>query len=241
MFRHISTSSDRKAVGIHGQNEKLFATCIFGVVKFLGALVCAFFLVDVIGRKRSLTIGIALQTISMGYIAIFLTVVGTPDPNSFTASQKSASIGAIVMIYVSGFAWALGWNGIQYLLNAEIYPLRIRAMSSSLIMMIHFANQYGANRAVPQMLLPVSKGGLGPAGGFWFFVGLTIFGGLWAWFFIPETAGLSLEGMDRLFTLKWWQIGRHGNREARMLQGAHDEKIDQICAKDRTAVHVEQM
>jgi hypothetical protein len=30
------------------------------------------------------------------------------------------------------------WNSIQYLLNAEIYPLRIRAVSSSLVMCFHF-------------------------------------------------------------------------------------------------------
>jgi hypothetical protein len=36
------------------QNEKLFATCILGIVKFVGAIICAFSLVDVIGRKRSL-------------------------------------------------------------------------------------------------------------------------------------------------------------------------------------------
>lgn len=41
-------------LGISGQNEKLLATCVFGVVKFVASLVCAFFLVDVIGRKRSL-------------------------------------------------------------------------------------------------------------------------------------------------------------------------------------------
>lgn len=140
------------------------------------------------------------------------------------------------MIYLSSFGWAMGWNGIQYLLNAEIY--RIRAISSSLIMMLHFANQYGANCAVPEMLLPSYQGGMGPAGSFWFFTALTIFSGLWAWFSIPETAGLSLEGMDRLFTLRWYQIGRFGEKEATELQHAHDEKIDQM-GKDRTTTHIE--
>lgn len=41
-------------VGQSGDNEKLFATAIFGVVKFVSALVCAFFLIDYVGRKRSL-------------------------------------------------------------------------------------------------------------------------------------------------------------------------------------------
>ena len=139
-------------------------TCILGVVKCAGALVCAFCLVDVIGRKRSLGIGITFLTVSMAYVAIFLNIVGTLDPSSFTPSQKSSSISAIVMIYLCGFEWTLGWNGIQYLINAEIYPLHIRAMFASLTMMLHFVNQYGASRAVPLMRLPLSQGGMAQSG-----------------------------------------------------------------------------
>lgn len=196
---------------------------------------CALFLVDVIGRKRSLGIGISLQAIAMVYIAAFLTAV--PDINQddfvFTPSQKHASVGAIVMIYVSGFGWAMGWNSIQYLINAEIYPLRIRAVCSSLIMMCHFANQYGNSRAVPQMLLSTSDGGLSSAGTFWFFAAITILGFFWAWFFIPETAGLSLESMDKLFTLRWWQIGRMGRK---MANEEEQRSIERILQEKEGAV-----
>jgi Sugar (and other) transporter len=202
-------------LGTTGQNEKLFATAIFGVVKFVAAIVCALFLVDVIGRKRALSIGIGLQLVSMAYIAAFLSAVPQlGEGEKFTTSQQRAATAAIVMIYISGFGWAMGWNSIQYLLNAEIYPLRIRAISSSMVMCFHFINQYGNSRAVPSMLLPASKGGLSPKGTFWLFSAITALGGVWAWFFIPETAGRSLEGMDQLFKLRWWQIGRYGTRDA---------------------------
>ena len=95
-------------LGTTGQNEKLFATAIFGVVKFVAAIVCALFLVDYIGRKRSLGIGIGLQAVSMAYVAAFLTAVPQlEDGQEFTPSQKHASTGAIVMIYFSGFGWAI--------------------------------------------------------------------------------------------------------------------------------------
>jgi hypothetical protein len=98
-------------LGTKGQNEKLFATAIFGVVKFVAAIICALFLVDVIGRKRSLTIGITLQAVSMAYIAAFLSAVPQlAEGESFTSSQQKAATGAIVMIYISGFGWAMGWN-----------------------------------------------------------------------------------------------------------------------------------
>jgi len=103
---------------------------------------------------------------------------------------------------------------MQYLLNAEIYPLRIRAISSSMVMCFHFVNQYGNSRAVPMMLLDTSDGGLSPKGTFWLFSAITVVGGFWAWFTIPETAGRSLEAIDELFKLPWYKIGRYGQREA---------------------------
>lgn len=226
-------------LGTKGENEKLFATAIFGVVKFVAAIICALFLVDIIGRKRSLSIGIGLQMISMMYIAIFLSVVPQIDADEpqqqqrFGESQKKASTGAIVMIYFSGFGWAMGWNSIQYLLNSEIYPLRIRAISSSMVMCFHFANQYGNSRAVTNMLLAPDDGGLGPAGTFWFFTIVTAIGGLWAWFFIPETAGRNLEGMDDLFRLRWWRIGRYGEKDAKSRDEGREERNAQIASEKK--------
>lgn len=87
-------------VGQSGDNEKLFATAIFGVVKFVSALICAIFLIDAVGRKRSLMTGITLQFVAMLYMAIFLVIdTGIDDEDvPQTKSQKSAATGAIVMV-----------------------------------------------------------------------------------------------------------------------------------------------
>ena len=214
-------------LGVTGTNESLLVTAVFGIVKLVAAVICALFLVDVIGRKRSLLIGITLQAISMIYIAAFLTAVpklGTVKKFVLPKSQKGAGTGAIAMIYISGLGWALGWNSMQYLLTAELFPLRIRAVSTSIVMCFHFANQYGNSRAVPNMLLPRTTGGINPAGTFWFFAVVTIVGGVWVWFTIPETAGRDLESIDRLFSLPWYKIGRYGNRDAEEQDAILNEK-----------------
>lgn len=193
-------------LGVTGSNESLLVTAVFGIVKLVGAVVCALFLVDMIGRKRALLIGITLQAISMIYIAGFLTSapsLGMDDGAEVPESKLDASRGAIAMMYISGVGWALGWNSMQYLLTAELFPLRIRALATSLAMTLHFVNQYGNSRAVPNMLLAASQGGITPLGTFWFFSAVTIVGGIWVLFTIPETAGRSLESMDRLFELPW--------------------------------------
>ncbi|KAI0015019.1 putative MFS quinate transporter [Xylariomycetidae sp. FL0641] len=214
-------------LGITGTNESLLVTAVFGIVKFIAALCCALFLVDVIGRKRALLLGITLQAIAMVYVAGFLTAVpalGVDDSYVLPPGEKSASRGAIAMIYISGFGWALGWNSMQYLLTAELFPLRIRALCTSIAMTLHFANQYGNSRAVPPMLLPVAEGGISPKGTFWFFFAITLLGGVWVWFFVPETAGRSLESMNRLFALPWYKIGRYGNADADAIDEVLNEK-----------------
>ncbi|KAL2178195.1 general substrate transporter [Thermothelomyces heterothallicus CBS 202.75] len=225
-------------LGIADKNTNLLVTAVFGLVKLVAAVICSLFLVDVVGRKRSLLLGIAFQAVAMVYVAGFLTAMPQlsmhqENAAAMTGSQLAASRGAVAMIYISGFGWALGWNSMQYLLTAELFPLRIRAFCTSLAMTFHFANQYGNSRAVPNMLLPVADGGISAQGTFWFFAAVTVLGGLWVYFAVPETAGRSLESMDRLFRLPWYKIGRHGNREAE-LEDARElsEKTDKQQAQE---------
>lgn len=219
-----------KLLGVDGTNNSLLVTGVFGIVKLIGALVCALFLVDVIGRKRALLIGITLQSISMVYIAGFLTGVpemGVAEGYTPSPSEVGPGRGAIAMIYISGLGWSLGWDGMQYLLSAELFPLRIRALATSIAMTLHFVNQYGNTRAMPNMLLPVSQDGISPKGTFWCFAAITIVGGLWVFVSVPETGGRTLESMDRLFALPWYKIGLQGNKDADERDMAVSDEKDQ--------------
>ncbi|KAL4892997.1 general substrate transporter [Aspergillus ambiguus] len=202
-----------KIVGISGTEQSLFSTVVFGIVKFVAAIICALFLVDIVGRKRASIYGIVLQTVAMFYIAIFLNLVPIASEEDFepTPSQSRASKGAIAFIYISGAGWALGWNSGQYLLSSELFPLRVRALCSSITMAMHFVYQYATNRALPAMLL---ESGMTPAGTFYFFGVVSIIGAIWVWICIPEAAGRSLESIDRLFDLPWYKIGIYGRQAA---------------------------
>lgn len=223
-----------KLLGVSGSNESLLVTAVFGIVKLIAAIICALFLVDFIGRKRSLLLGISLQGLSMVYVAGFLTAVPDMGKDGFVLpeSKVGASRGAIAMIYISGFGWALGWNSMQYLLTAELFPLRIRALATSVAMTLHFANQYGNARAVPNMLR--HDVGITPKGTFWFFAAVTIVGGLWVWLTVPETAGRTLESMDRLFELPWYRIGLHGNKDAELrdMEAEDEKQVDEVQHRD---------
>jgi hypothetical protein len=184
-------------VGITGQNASLLGTAIFGVVKFIAAVCCALFLVAKIE----------------GYVP--------------TASESKASTGAIAMIYLSGVGWALGWNSGQYLLSSELFPLRIRAVCSSITMAMHFIGQYTTNKATPVMLLYGE--GLSPSGTFYFFAAISVIGAVWVWLCIPEASGRSLESVDRLFDLPWYKIGLHGKSVAE----AYDREMEARYAEEK--------
>ncbi|KAJ5690511.1 Major facilitator superfamily domain general substrate transporter [Penicillium macrosclerotiorum] len=196
-------------LGKSGQSEKLFASCILGVVKLVSAYFCAFFLIDFVGRRRSLYMGITLQMICLLYIAIYLGIVGseTLESGEMTPSQRRGAVGSIAMIYMSGIGWTMGWNAFQYLVNADIWPLRLRALGSSLVMCLHFLNQFGNTKAVPSMLLALQSYGF-----FAFSAAVSLVGLVWVWFFVPELTGRSLESTDELFSLPWYKIGRHGHK-----------------------------
>lgn len=231
-------------LGVKGAEQGLLVTAVFGLVKLGAALICALFLVDVIGRKRSLLIGISLQTIAMIYVASFLSShpnLGMVKDYHLPEASLGASRGAIAMIYVSGFGWALGWNSMQYLLTAELFPLRIRALGTSWAMALHFINQFGNARAVPNLLLPTNQGGITAQGTFWSFACVTIIGGAWVWFFVPETAGRSLEEMSRLFELPWYKIGRYGNKFAEQRdEEERREDIDEEKLEEAQIEYAEQ-
>ncbi|KAF2147006.1 uncharacterized protein K452DRAFT_217035 [Aplosporella prunicola CBS 121167] len=201
-------------LGVPGHNQKLLYTAILGIVKLVASLLFAIFVIDLLGRKRSLMAGISLQFVGMLYIAVFLTVVpSATDGAVHSPSQRHASTAAIAFIYLCGTGYAIGWNSMQYLVNAEIFPLRARALGMSGVMVLHFANRYGANKALPEMLLDRA---LQPHGTFYFFAAVTALGLAWVWGFLPELAGKSLEETDAVFELPWYKIGRYRSRSENM-------------------------
>lgn len=193
-------------IGVEGV-DVMKMTAILGVVKLCGAYFAAFFLIDFLGRRRSLYIGIVLQGVCLLYYAIFLNVVPVAqiESGNLSTSQFHASKAAIAALYLSGVGWTMGFNSVQYLLGAEIMPLRIRSFAQSIIMVLHFANQYGNSKALPSMMIAMKS-----YGAFYFFVGVLATSLFWCWFFIPEVSGRSLESMEEVFNLPWYLVGRKG-------------------------------
>jgi hypothetical protein len=115
-------------VGVTGQETKLFTTGIFGIVKLLSSLAAAFFIVDLLGRKFAVMAGLTIQAISAFYLAMYLRFHYTDAPTTETSSSKAMADVAIFFIFLSGFAWAIGVNSVQYLSQTEMVCTNFQAL-----------------------------------------------------------------------------------------------------------------
>lgn len=152
--------------------------------------VLAIFLLDRVGRRPLLLVGVAGQIIG-------LAILGAAFQFQQLASFKSyVAIGGLV-IYVACFAFGLG--PIFWLLISEIYPLKVRGAAMSAVTVTNWA----LNLAVAVTFLTM-VGVLGHAGTFWLYG--VIAAGAWVFFYllVPETKGKTLEQIEA-----HWQAGKH--------------------------------
>lgn len=91
-------------IGVAGEDTRIFATGFYSLAKVVFALMASLFLVDVIGRRKSLFTGATIQMICHAYLAGYLEVY-TTSPSSV---PKGASDAAIAAIFIHAFGWAIG-------------------------------------------------------------------------------------------------------------------------------------
>jgi sugar porter (SP) family MFS transporter len=190
-------------LGIANTEKSFLATGIYAIVKFVSVLVFSLFMIDFIGRRRSLMSGITLQIITLAYIGAYLGATNgwSTERIENTPSAMAASRTAIVAIYFHAVAWSIGWFSIPYLVSAEIFPLRIRSVNVAIGMAVHWANYFGCSRAMPSLLVGTNR-----YGAFIFFCCICLISLIYVFFAMPETAGRSLESMDKLFEQPWYTV-----------------------------------
>ena len=177
-----------KFVGITAVGPAILAGAGLTMVMWLFH-VLAIFLMDRVGRRPLLLVGVAGQIIG-------LAILGAAFHFQQLASFKSyVAIGGLV-IYVACFAFGLG--PIFWLLISEIYPLKVRGAAMSAVTVTNWA----LNLVVAVTFLTL-VGILGHAGTFWLYGVIAI--GAWIFFYllVPETKGKTLEQIE-----EHWRSGK---------------------------------
>ena len=159
----------------------ILATVGIGVVNVLMTVV-AILVIDRVGRKPLLLVGLAGMIVSLGIIgAAFLL----PALSGIASWVTLAGL----MLYVAAFAVSFG--PLLWVMLPEIFPLRARGAGAG----VSALTNWGANFVVAQAFLPLVAL-VGETAVFWILAGLCVVAALFIHFLVPETRGRSLEAIE---------------------------------------------
>jgi hypothetical protein len=183
-----------ETLGISGTSLKLLSTGVYGIAKTLGMCTFTFVVVERVGRRKGLIWGAALGCIPMWYIGGY---VMRADPAAAAAAGAVNRDGwgylAMVCVYINAFIICATWQGITWTYASEIFPLDIRMLCVSITTADTWLGSFIIARSTPYMISDLGYGA------YFFFAAILMSMGIWSFFFVPETKGVSLEEMDELF------------------------------------------
>jgi sugar porter (SP) family MFS transporter len=176
-----------QTAGFNSASSAILATAGIGVVN-VGMTIIAMFLVDRAGRRPLLLVGIAGMIVTLGMLGL-----------SFRFANESVQLGWIAVIclmgYVASFAISLG--PIFWLMIAEIYPLKIRGLAEGMAATFN----WGSNLAVSLTFLTLLEK-LGASSTFLLYAFASVASWFFAYYFVPETKGRTLEQIEAFWRAK---------------------------------------
>lgn len=162
-------------------SASILGTVGIGVVNVLLTVV-AIRLMDSVGRRLLLLVGIPGMVVGLFVLGLAFS---RPDVSGATAWVMVLCL----MLFVGAFAVSLG--PVFWLLNSEIYPLRVRGRAMGLATMMIF----GSNIFVSLSFLPL-VGAIGESWTFWMYALIGVASWLFTYRFVPETKGRTLEEIE---------------------------------------------
>lgn len=181
-----------------GFHNPILASLSIALTNFAFTIV-AFFTIDRLGRRRSLLSTIPIMTLSLCACALAFHYIHLPTNSSTTPSSSLSSnptwppltILLSLTLYVASYATGLGPIPWQ---QSELFPLPVRSLGSAL----STATNWSSNTLVGLTFLPMLRV-LTPA---WTFAGYALVcAGGWVavWAVYPETSGVELEEVGKMF------------------------------------------
>lgn len=177
-------------IGITSSDVKVYSTGLYTVAKLICCLAASLFFIDIAGRRKSLMIGISVQIICHSYLAGYLKLY----QRQHDSTSKGSTDAALAFLYIHAFGWAVGLYSLPYLFGAELWPNKIRSFGGALSQCFHWLFYFAITKATPSLLTSIHQWGA-----FVLFVGFCVVALLYTYFIIPETAGMSLEEINRIF------------------------------------------
>lgn len=173
------------------ENKQAVATTVgFAVAQLVGVL-CSLLAVDRVGRRPLILASLAGVVVSLAGIG---SMFSRPVVNQ-------SHVVTFILFYLVCFGF--GTSPVPWAVNAEIYPLRVRANCISVATSLHWLSTF----IVAQSFLTLSAAlsthkvdaNFHPDGVFWLYATIATLGFMLLWLFMPETKDVKLEQMSALF------------------------------------------
>lgn len=182
----------------------LLLTGIFGALKVLSCLLFILFIADRYGRKPLLTFGALGMTLCM--VAVSILVSSSSTSTSSSPSTTTSTL-TILLIYTFIIIYNTSWGPLPWPLAAEYFPTRLRSSGVAIAVASQWASNFVWSFATPYILRDLG------AGTFLLFGCLCAAIAGFVRVFVPETRGLSLEGVQALFDGRGENSSRGGGGE----------------------------
>lgn len=166
---------------------QLIMSGVLNVTQLIGVL-SSIWTTDTFGRRPLLLWGAMLMTISHVIIAV---LVGLFDGNWPAHRAQGWTSVAFLLFYMISFG--ASWGPVPWAMPSEIFPSSLRAKGVALSTCSNWLNNFIIGLITPPLVEKT------PFGAYTFFAVFCLLAFLWAWLFVPETKGRTLEQMDHVF------------------------------------------
>lgn len=164
------------------ENSKALLMTGINAIVYLLSTIPPWFLVDRWGRKPILISGAIAMAICLYLIAIIMYLDKSYTPNM---------VALLVVIYNAAFGYS--WGPIAFLIPPEVFPLAIRSKGVSIATATNWLGNY-----IVGQLTPIFQESIG--WGLYLFPGSScVISMIVVILFYPETKGVELEDIDRVF------------------------------------------
>ncbi|WP_298645893.1 sugar porter family MFS transporter [uncultured Proteiniphilum sp.] len=167
--------------------DSLFYQSLIGLVN-MGTTVLALLIIDKVGRKKLVYIGVSGMIVSLILIGIYFLI-------GESLGMSSLFLLGCFLAYI--FFTAGSISAVIFVFLSEMYPTKIRGLAMSIAGFSLWVGTYLIGQLTPWMLENAT-----PAGTFFLFAFMCIPYMLIVWKLMPETAGKSLEDIERFWLKK---------------------------------------
>lgn len=160
---------------------------VMNVMQLVGVTASIFFM-DHVGRRPLLMTGSFAMFICFLVLAVLVGLY-----SSHWAAHEDKAWAGVSFIFIYMISFGLSWGPVPWAMPSEIFPSSLRAKGVALSTCSNWFNNFIIGLITPPLLQHAGYGA------YILFAVFCLLSGIWTFFFVPETAGKSLEEMDAVF------------------------------------------